>query len=214
MGYFMEHAEFFACVSYLIPLIPAWILFRKLTPELKFLTVILTLEFALSSAGYYTGKHYINNLQLYSVKYLLQFYLYALLFRSILSGRLARRFIGLSMIVFGVFVLTRIRSLTAGDDFDSYTSAFLSVAMLFYCVFYFNQQLSRPQITFIYKTTWFWVVTGLLLYFAGSFLILLTTDYLMNRDNTFIRDLWNLHDELRTIKNILIALGLFFIKNS
>src|SRR5690606_13238679 len=89
--------------------------------------------------------------------------------------------------------------------FDSYTPAFLSLAVLLYCVLYFHQQLDSPNVTFIYKTPWFWVVTGLLMYFSGGFLILLFTSTLMFKELPLIRELWNLQDLLLAIKNLLVS---------
>lgn len=206
--------ELIACISFLVPLIPGWWLFRKMHASLRFLVVILSMICVFSVAGYYTGKHYMPNLRMYFVSYVLTFYLFSLLFRGLLRTKAARRITLGLMVLFAVFTLMRLHYILTPDSFDSYTPAFLSVAMMTYSVLYFNQQLDAPEITFIYKTPWFWVVTGLLLYYAGSFLILLTTDYLMVRDNLFIRDLWNLLDILTILRNLLIGWGLLWYKNT
>lgn len=206
--------ELIACISFLVPVVPGWWLFKRIHKPLRFLVVILTILGVFAVAGYYTGMHYIPNLRIYSAGYALSFYLFSLLFRGLLPTRRARWITGGGMVLFTVFILVRLGYILTPGNFDSYLPAFLSVAMMIYSVLYFNQQLNLPQITFIYKTPWFWVVTGLLLYYAGSFLILLTTDYLMVRDNSFIRGLWNLLDVLAVIRNLLIALGLVWYKNT
>ncbi|MGH2643886.1 MAG: hypothetical protein ACRDE2_08060, partial [Chitinophagaceae bacterium] len=99
------------------------------------------------------------------------------------------------------------------DIYNSYIPAFLSLCIILYCILYFNHQLGNMQTTFIYKTTWFWTMTGLLLYFSGSFLILLATNYLMFRENGFARNLWVLMHLLDLIKNILIGTGFLFLSN-
>mgnify|MGYP001557449370 CR=1 FL=1 len=206
--------ELIACISFLVPLVPGWWLFPRMDASLRLLVIILTVLGLFATAGYYTSQHFIPNLGMYFVSYLLDFYLFSLLFLGLLPKNRARWIIVTSMILFAVFVAVRIRHILAAGNFDSYTPAFLGAAMMVYSVLFFNEQLNLPQITFIYKTPWFWVVTGLLLYYAGSFLILLTTNYLMNRDNAFIRGLWDLLDILTLVRNLLIALGLVWYKNS
>lgn len=203
-----------ACISFLVPLAPGWIIFSKTGPELRLLILTLTLQALFAAAGFYTGIHFIRNLGLYFAAYVSSFYLYSLLFRRLLATPLARALTSGLMLGFGIFVIVRLPAILRPGNFDSYTPAALSVAMMTYSVLFFNRQLALPQITFIYKTPWFWIVTGLLLYYAGSFLILLTTDYLMVRDNPFIWGLWDLMDVLTIVQNLLIALGFLFYKQT
>ena len=206
--------ELIACISYLVPVVPGWLLYSRMEIPLRLLVVTITVAGVFAAAGYYTGEHYIPNLGMYFASYVLSFYLFSAVFFKLLTTLRARWIIRAAMALFAVFVIFRLRYILTPGNFDSYTPALLSLAMMIYSVLFFNQQLNLPQITFIYKTPWFWVVTGLLLYYAGSFLILLTTDYLMVRDNTFIRGLWDLLDVLAVICNLLIALGFVWYKNT
>jgi len=213
MRAFFDHVELIACISFLVPVIPGWVLIKRMSRTLRLLVIILSLMLLFAVGGYYTGTHYIPNLWIYFGGYVLTFYLFSVLFRRLLATPLAKWLTGSLMVLFGVFTALRIKDIITPGNFDSYTPAFLSIAMMAYCILYFNRQLGQPQITFIYKTPWFWVVTGLLLYYAGSFLILLTTDYLMLRDTVFTWGLWDLLDGLTIMRNLLIALGFAFYKN-
>jgi hypothetical protein len=137
------------------------------------------------------------------------------IFRKLLSSRFAHRLIPVLMVLFaGLIIYHFLWIFPQRTLFDSYTPAFLCLAILLYCVLYFHQQLDAPNVTFIYKTPWFWVVTGLLMYFSGGFLILLFTSTLMFQDGLLIRGLWNLQDLLLVIKNLLVAIGFLYIKNT
>lgn len=207
--------EFIACFSFLIPLLPGWILYRGLPSVWKLFVVTLTGEFLLTTAGYYTGRYYVSNLWLYFLLYCFQFYLYSVIFRALLSTRFSRRFIATLMILFvGLILYHFVKIFPQRDQFDSFTPAFLALAILLYCVLYFHQQLDSPDVTFIYRTPWFWVVTGLLLYFSGGFLILLSTSTLMFQERLLITGLWNLQDFLLVVKNLLIAIGFLYVKNT
>jgi hypothetical protein len=212
MSLHLYNAELISWISFLIPLIPAWMFFRRLWFELKFFIAILTVSFIFSVVVYYTGKHDIHNLVIYFIWYMLEFYLYSILFQRLLHSRFSKNFTSVMMLLFAVLILVNLGHILEGVAFDSYLPAFLSLAMLLYCVLFFNQLLDNPRITFIYKTTWFWIITGLLLYFAGSFLIMLSTGYLMNKNIDFIMELWILQSLLGIVKNLLIAIGLVYIK--
>jgi hypothetical protein len=215
----METIRFYlepvACFSFLIPLIPGWILYRRLPSVWRLLVLTLTIEFLCTATGYFTGLYYISNLWLYFLLYCLQFYLYSVIFRKLLSSRFARQLIRALMVLFvGLIIYHFLWILPQRTLFDSYTPAFLSLAVLLYCVLYFHQQLDSPNVTFIYKTPWFWVVTGLLMYFSGGFLILLFTSTLMFKELPLIRELWNLQDLLLAIKNLLVSVGFLYVKKT
>jgi hypothetical protein len=214
MPAYFTQTELIACISYLVPVVPGWWLYSRMDVPLRLLVITLTVIGLFAAAGYYTGEHYIPNLGMYFASYVLSFYLFSVVFLKLLPTLRARWIIRAAMVLFALFVLARLRYTLMPGHFDSYTPAGLSLAMMIYSVVFFNEQLNLPQITFIYKTPWFWVVTGLLLYYAGSFLILLTTSYLMLRDNNFIRGLWDLLDVLTVIRNLLIALGFVWYKNT
>lgn len=213
MNFVFDYSELIASFSYLIPLVPAWFLFRKSSAEFRLFIIILSISYIVTFIGYYTAKYYINNLWIYFSFNVVEFCLYSLLFKRLLATKPAKRFINIMIILFVLLIILNAGNTLDLSNYDSYTAAFVSLAMLLYCILFFNSQLNNLNVTFIYKTTWFWIMTGLLLYFAGSFLIFLFTSYLMYRDKNLTWTLWGLHDLLDIIKNLLIATGLFFIKN-
>lgn len=212
MTFLVSYAELIDCICGFIPLIPGYILFKKLTKELKLLIIILSICTAFNIAGYLTGIYYINNLLLYFFKYVTLFILYTILFKLLLKKPVYKRILLAMLLLFLIFIVFNSKHIYPPVKFDSYTPALFSFLMIIYCVFFFNQQLSYPQITFIYKTPWFWIVTGLLLYFAGSFLIMLTTTSIMYKSPCYINKLWSLQHVLNCIKNILIAISFFHLK--
>lgn len=214
MEFYLYYAELIACYSFLLPLIPGWYFFKSSPLELRLLVMTLTVSCLFKSIGYYTGKAGIHNLLLYFAEYVVEFYLYALVFRALLGTRNTRRLISIMMILFGAYLIFSARQLIGQRTFDSTTPSLLSLSMLLYCVLYFHQQLNNLQVTFIYKTPWFWMVAGLFLFYAGSFLILLTTNYLMYRQNDLIASLWVVLAFFELVKNLLLTVGYLFIKRS
>lgn len=212
MKFLQNYGELLACISFLIPLIPGWVLFHKLSGEFRLFIFILSIVFILDVAGYYTSAHDIHNLVLYNVLYIFQFYFYSVLFRKLLRSNFYKWFISVMSILFTIYVIIKIKSIVFPNDiYNSYIPAFLSLSILLYCILFFNYQLGDMQTVFIYKTPWFWIMTGLLLYFSVSFLILLFTNYFMFRETEFIRNLWRLSNLFNVVKNLLVGIGMLFI---
>lgn len=212
---FLHEIELFATISFLIPLIPGWIFFRKLSGEFKLFISIITIVLILSYLGYYTSEHNIHNLVIYNLLYIFQFYSYSLLFKELLSSNFARWIIRIMVALFTIYIVIKIKHVIFPNDvYNSYIPAFMSLAVIVYCILFFNTQLGNLQTTFIYRTPWFWIVTGLLLYFSGSFLILLVTNYFMLKGNNFIRELWNLLSIFGVIKCILMGMGFLYLNKA
>lgn len=212
MKFLQDYAELLACLSFLIPLIPGWILFHRLSGDLKLFIYILSIVFIMEYAGYYTSSHGIHNLVLYNILYISQFYFYSILFRKLLPSDFSKWFIRIIVLLFTIYVGIKIeRIIFPNDVYNSYIPSFLSLSVILYCILFFNQQLNDMKSIFIYKTPWFWIVTSLLFYFSGSFLILLFTNYFMFREREYIMSLWLLLHLLNIVKNLLAGIGMIFI---
>lgn len=208
---FWKHSNLIGWISFIIPLVAGWIRYRFAGREIRFLLFILGISFLLTVICYYTGIYYINNLLIYFAQYILEFILYSFLFWKLLASSYARKFILLCSFLLLLTIAINFRIIFMHTSFDSYTPAFVSLALILYCVLFFNRQLNNPQIIFIYKTSWFWIVTGLLLYNAGNFLVFLFTNYLMYRNKELVRLLWHLRDYFDVTKNVLITIGFIYI---
>lgn len=77
-------------------------------------------------------------------------------------------------------------------------------------IYFFFEQISKPQALFIYQTPAFWVVIGILLYFAGAFFIFIYADGMTDAE---IQKYWVINYAFNATKNILFAIA-FLMKNN
>lgn len=207
--------EAMAVLSHLLPIILFLIFYGKLSGLLKrFLLILITLA-AFKVVEYLTGYYSIHNLLIYTCHFICEFYLISFFFKKLLPQRRFQLLINAMMLLFIVVIILNIKRIINLSTFDSYDAAFTSFIIIIYCLFYFHHQLSQPQIIFIYKSHWFWIVTALLFYYSGSFLIYLSTNYIMWRDLSVSMGLWDILFGLTIIENILFAISIYYIpKNS
>ena len=78
--------------------------------------------------------------------------------------------------------------------------------MMSLCVIYFFEQMRNPNSLFIYSTSEFWIVTGILIFLAGTFFIFIYSANLSEKE--FLK-YWPINYLFNTIKNILFGLALF-----
>lgn len=57
------------------------------------------------------------------------------------------------------------------SHYDSLTNVLESILLIIYAIFYFFEQIRKPDHIFFYAIPEFWVIVAILLYFSGTFFI-------------------------------------------
>jgi hypothetical protein len=92
------------------------------------------------------------------------------IFYLILKTEIAKKvLIALAILFIGVsiFDLTQ----TKAESFDSLPAVLECLILIAYSIFYFYEQLTDTMSLFLYTTSTFWLVVGIILFFSGSFFI-------------------------------------------
>lgn len=55
--------------------------------------------------------------------------------------------------------------------FDSLQTSIEALILLIFCIFFLFEQISKPELVFIYSSYKFWVITGILIYLAATFFL-------------------------------------------
>lgn len=90
------------------------------------------------------------------------------------------------------------------QSFDSLSASVESILILVYCICYLFEQLNKPQVIFIYETSGFWFVIGMMVYLAGNFFLFVQASDLPEsvRDN-----FWKINLICNTFKNVFFAIA-------
>ena len=59
---------------------------------------------------------------------------------------------------------------------DSISITVEYIAIIIFTMFFFYEEISAPNTTFIYSTSQFWAIVGILIYSAGTFFLFLYSD--------------------------------------
>lgn len=85
-----------------------------------------------------------------------------------------------------------------------------SIIVIIFCIIVLFEQMARPQSLFIYSTSSFWIITGILFYLSGIFFLSLVFSQLSEEETN---KYWSLNLVFNILKNILFATA-FSMKNT
>jgi hypothetical protein len=114
--------------------------------------------------------------------------------------------VGLCFIVF----LIAYYSTTKPRSIDSIPIGIETILILLYSFYYLYEQMNDTTTLFIYSQYQFWLITGIMIYLAGSFFIYIFANQV---DRQVLSNFWFLTNVFYVIKNIFFATGLLiFVK--
>lgn len=114
-----------------------------------------------------------------------------------------KRLISYISIIF-LILLTFYYFTTPFRSLDSVPIGVETIIILVFCFYYLYEQMNDTSNLFIYNKYQFWVITGMMIYLAGSFFIYIFANQL---DTKFLQKYWFLTLVFYVIKNIFFAIG-------
>lgn len=91
-----------------------------------------------------------------------------------------------------------------GNFFDSLPASIESIFIIIFCIFYYYEQINNPEVSFIYSSKKFWIVTAFLIYLSGTLFLFIYTFGLSKKEQSFY---WPINMVFNTIKNLIITLA-------
>jgi uncharacterized membrane protein YozB (DUF420 family) len=91
---------------------------------------------------------------------------------------------------------------------DSLPIGIESILILIFASYFFYEQISNPQILFIYNDYRFWIITGIMIYISGSFFIYIFANQIPNNELDLY---WSFTYIFLGIMNILFSVGIIVL---
>ena len=138
-----------------------------------------------------------------SVFTLIEYSVFSYVLYSIIDNRIFRAIILVSSGIFFVFAIFYFLTVK-NNTFDSLPASIESILIVAFSIFYLFDQMSKPQVIFIYQEPNFWFVVGFIIYFSGTLFLFIQASNLTKevRDN-----FWKINLFSNIIKNILFAIA-------
>jgi hypothetical protein len=135
---------------------------------------------------------------------LIEYIVFSYLLYSIIENRIFRIIIIAASAPFALFTIFFFFANAESNTFDSLPASIESILIVAFSIFYLFDQMSKPQVIFIYQEPHFWFVVALIISFSGTlFLFIQASNLTLEvRDN-----FWKINLFSNIIKNILFAIA-------
>lgn len=134
---------------------------------------------------------------------IIEYSIFSYVLYCILENKIFRLIILVCSALFYLFTLYIMMS-AEFFSFDSLSASIEAILIVAYCIFYLFDQMSKPQVIFIYQEPNFWFVVGFIIYFSGTLFLFIQAS---NLDRNIRDNFWKITLFLNIAKNILFAIA-------
>ena len=211
----IDYRDYFFYIATLITVVSigyyAWNRHR-LPPYIRYLAAFLTMHLTLDFIALFLARAGIPNLPLLHLYTLLEFVLLGLFYRSLLRSPYwlppyFRWFFGAGV----VFIVANTLFLQAPFEFNSYAKTFSSTSIILFALLYFYNsilgEIAAPQRSGLHL-----INTGLFVFYMGTLLIFLFSDFLRRNDQNILFEIWNANLILSILLQSLLLIGLVLVR--
>lgn len=137
---------------------------------------------------------------------LFEFLIFVLLFNKLFKSTRSQNLLKITAILFSIFWISY-KVTFQKQDFDSIPIAIESLLILIFSLIYLFEQIKTPDSLFIYTKPAFWIVTGLLIYTAGTFFIFIYAQTRM-QDDFFVRQYVTINTVFYFSRNVMFSIAM------
>lgn len=215
----MDYIKYFTYFTIFLPLLVYFILFKRIRDKsvrviLFYIIYSILNELLLKYLRVFDIIEHYPKLEIIilSVFTLFEFLFFSLYFYLSFKSNKKKSIIKLSTIVFTIIVITNlylnIRD-SNKETFDSIPISISAITLIIYSIFYLFDKMQNPEIGFIYSTSNFWIVVGIMIYFSGTFFLFLQYSTLSNQEQ---ESFWIINLICIILKNIFFAIAFYLPK--
>jgi hypothetical protein len=204
-----EYRQIVVPASILLPIMIAVSGYRKLPDYAKWLLYYLVLAAIVNTTATITTWNKVPNLWLLHIYTTLESFLLLYYFKLIIINKKIRSVVGILLWAFPLFCIINFLFLQSINNFNTYTRPIEAIILITLCAVYWWQENETDS-----EKSWGdipnnWFVTGIMLYFAGAFIMFLLANYLITQQA--IRKAKNIimdtHASFVLIMYLLMAVG-------
>jgi hypothetical protein len=138
-------------------------LYLKILPAFLFLTIIV--EFV----GVWASNHTGTSTKLYNFYIAFNFSFYLFLLREIISNPKLKKANLITIIIYAVYAIINFFYIQGPDVWNSMSYSLGCLLVVAFCIYFFLELFRKPKLTKLTSEPAFWIVSGLLFFYACSF---------------------------------------------
>jgi hypothetical protein len=197
-------------IAYFFGLLPIMVflffLFYRKSFQIPLWVILLysIYSFANDTKAVYDHFHDGASLILLYIFTIVEYSLFALFIHRVLGNPFYKRALILCSVLFIAFGLFNIL-FQPQYQFDALQTSIEVLILLVFCILFLFEQINKPEITFIYASYKFWIITGILIYVA---LNLFLFGFASTLPNEIAQQYWFINNISSIFKNIFFAIAI------
>jgi len=164
--------------------------------------------------SHFTKEFHIMNLPVLHVYTVVEFSWITWFYYVAMPSYLPRKVAIGAIIVFAVAALLNTIYLQPVTQFNTYARTLASIIVITYALIYFYKIISEVQITNLEKDPIFWVNTGFLIYFSGSTLLFVFSNFILPFKTSLNIYVWALHAVFNILLYLIQSVGIWVAANN
>jgi len=202
----LDYLSFLSILSSIIPLILGIYWVNILPKALKVLSAFIFIILILELLCVYLSSLRINNLFLFHANSFLEFVFYPLILSFILKNKIFQYTIIISITSFLIFAIFNIYLWEPLTAFNTNTRAVEGILMIAFCIYFYFDLFLKTEVVKLSTYPYFWLVSGLLIYFSGTLFLYLYANQIVKSTNITY---WIIHSILNIFLNIMFSISIW-----
>jgi hypothetical protein len=204
-------------LAFYLPALPAVLAVFKwqyMRAQHRWFAILLWVTMAISFSSHIWLKttEYNNNLPFFHSYILVEFLLFLMVFKHIFIESIKDYIWWLLASAFTILWLINVFTGQGWWGFPDYIHAVEAVIVLVLVVKWFLKMLKEKKVANPERTFEFWMCVGLLLFFAGSFLLFIFSKFLVNNGAEVFKAIWMINGILTLLLYTSYTIALLWVK--
>lgn len=171
-------------------------------------TLLLDTFSELYISDLYQSTHKKNNMFLYHIFTLCEGVLLILYFRSFFQQKWVKNTLLTLLIAFSILTMLSLKFWESLDSYPSITRSIECVIVMILSILFFVNLFQQSSVSNLVLYNHFWLVSGLLLFFAGTFFMNIVGQLVLQKNNLGF-NIYDIHSFLNIFLNIIYTIALW-----
>ena len=144
-----------------------------------------------------------HNFEIFGIFEIIEYAMFAYFFYLSIESKIAKKVV----VIISTLILTilTVTFLKAGKNgFDSITASVESIAIISLSLFYFYEQISKPQKNFIYASPNFWIVIAFMIYTSSTLFLFIISNNLSANE---MKKYWSINYISSIVANVIFCIA-------
>jgi hypothetical protein len=195
--------------SVALPLVIGLLRIKRLQIIQRYVLALVVFSILVELAAVVLGRLlHLRNLPLLHVFSVVQFTLLWLIFAQRLIPPFSKRFFWGILVAFWAFAIVCAVWIDGIYNFNAHARSFGAILIIIFCLSYFYQRLRMLDLENLEADPLFWVATGSLIYFSGSLILFIISNYILP-DEAMSISIWGVHGIFNIFNNLFFMIALW-----